>query len=144
MSNREELEEKALQMAQEILRLDWRKKDGLLTYWEATNTDPRNSQRYHDMILKVCRKCVKDDIPILEYGLWEMPYCDTDGWIMEFANVEEFKKYQKQDRRSDISIQKISFWCPGRAKYAVLQKMGDNGLCDCDSYSEAIYVDQHL
>lgn len=132
--------------------------NGHPTYWrcnsETTRSDMKYGAKYHnearydfknelqskEMLLKVCRKCLLDKFPLEDYYLFEIPYSDQYGWIMDFVNREEYESCHKSE--ADIKIHEIDFWCPFDKKLAIPQGLDNNSnQYDCNNCFEALYDD---
>ena len=101
---------------------------------------PKEEQREKEILLKVIRKCLKDSFSIEEYFLWEIPYKDKEGWIMDFVHIVDFKNYHEKGNHN-IEIREIDFWCPFNSRLAIPQRLVGGNLHDRGTCQEAVYVE---
>ncbi|ACA57560.1 hypothetical protein FDC45_15955 [Clostridium botulinum] len=95
---------------------------GYPTYWEENSTikkheiiDADDLYEYKEemlkkeMLKKVVKRCVAEHFPIQNYNIFEIPYGDKEGWMMDFVNTKEYEEYHKNDNKN-IKIHEIDFW----------------------------------
>lgn len=92
------------------------------TYWEENSTikeheiiDADDLYEYKEemlakeMLKKVVKRCVAEHFPIQNYNIFEIPYGDKKGWMMDFVNTKEYEEYHKNGNKN-IKIHEIDFW----------------------------------
>lgn len=90
-----------------------------------------------EMLLKVCRKCLKDGFPLDEYYLFEIPYRDENQWYIHFVNKDNCLRY-KTDQNT--IIKEILFHCLIHRRMAIPVRFAENGddLFDTDNCFVAV------
>lgn len=101
-------------------------------FYKEARYDFKQELRAKEMLLKVCRKCIRDNFPIEQYALFEIPYWDQKGWIMDFVNLSEHNQ-EKQETKTH----RIGFWCQGTSRVAIPQDFDSN----CKNCFDALYTE---
>ena len=87
--------------------------------------DPTDEDKYdeyehaYNLIIKVCRKCLIDGFLIEGYKIWEIPYGDSDGKLMCWANKKDLET-------GESKCHSIDFWCQRDFNIAIPLKLVDN------------------
>ncbi len=55
------------------------------------------------------KRCVVEHFPIQNYNIFEIPYEDRKGWMMDFVNTKEYEEYHKNGNKN-VKIHEIDFW----------------------------------
>ena len=71
--------------------------------------DIKDYREENFMLYKVIERCYKEDFPIQEYKLFQIPYSDEKGCIIEFVHGEDNDNYHIKGMK-DIKIREIDFW----------------------------------
>lgn len=121
------------------------------TYWEANSTikkyeikdadalyDYKEEILAKEMLQRIVKRCISEHFPIQNYSIFEIPYGDRNGWIMEFVNTKEYEDYHKNNNKN-IKIHEIDFWVTFNG-YAIPQMIDNNGYqCNAKTCIEAVY-----
>lgn len=95
------------------------------------------------MLLKVCRKCIKDGFHLEEYLLDDVPLNVADGVIMSFLNKSDCNTYLgKED--GGFKIKEIDFWSPKAVKEKLatpLQTDKEGNQQECGNCFKGVYVE---
>lgn len=110
-----------------------------IEYWESARSDYKDELLAKEILLKVVRKCLIDEFPIEDYALFEIPYSDKNGWILDFVNIKEYEEYHTKGNKN-IDIHELDFFCPFNSKTAVPQGMKNSIQYDCDNCFDAVFV----
>lgn len=126
---------------------------GYPTYWEGNSTirkheikdaddlyDYKEEMLAKEMLKKVVKRCISEHFPIQNYSIFEIPYGDKNGWIMDFVNTKEYEDYHKNGNKN-IKIHEIDFWVPFTG-YAIPQTKDNNGYqCDSKNCIDAVHIE---
>ncbi|NFO30981.1 hypothetical protein FDB41_11935 [Clostridium botulinum] len=123
---------------------------GYPTYWEENSTikkyeiiDADDLYEYKEemlakeMLKKVVKRCVVENFPIQNYNIFEIPYGDKKGWMMDFVNTKEYEEYHKNGNKN-IKIHEIDFWVTFTG-YAIPQINNNGCQHDSKTCNEAVY-----
>lgn len=94
----------------------------------------------NQMLFKVVDRCIKERFPIEEYMLFEIPYGDKSGWIMDFVNKDDYYKYHELGMK-EIKIREIDFWVTHNGK-AIPQKLESSNQYNAKNCFESVYTDR--
>ena len=123
---------------------------GYPTYWERNSRikkreikdtddlyDYKEEMLAKEMLKKIVKRCVAEHFPIQNYSIFEIPYGDKNGWIMDFVNTKEYEDYHKNGNKS-TKIHEIDFWVSFTG-FAIPQT--NNNGCQRDSKTciDAVY-----
>ena len=89
-------------------------------------------------LLQIVKKCLSDNFPIQEYLLFEIPYADSEGEIIDFVNAEDYENYHIKCKHNTIRC--IDFWVSKDGAVIPLKTVEHDQL-EVNTCSEALYLD---
>lgn len=121
------------------------------TYWEENSTikkhqikddddlyDYKEEMLAKEMLKKVVKRCVEEHFPIQNYSIFEIPYGDKNGWMIDFVNTKEYEDYHKNGNQN-TKIYGIDFWV-NFTGYAIPQTTDSRGYqIDSKTCIDAVY-----
>lgn len=123
---------------------------GYPTYWEGNSTikkreikdaddlyDYKEEMLAKEMLKKVVKRCVAEHFPIQNYSIFEIPYGDKKGWIMDFVNTKEYEDYHKNGNKR-TKIHEIDFFVSFTG-FAIPQTNNNGYQCDSKTCIDAVY-----
>lgn len=93
---------------------------------------------YNIYLFQIVKKCLADNFPIQEYLLFEIPYADSEGTIIDFVNAEDYGNYHIKGMHNNIRC--IDFWVSKDGTVIPLKTVGHDQL-EVNTCSEALYLD---
>lgn len=93
--------------------------DGIKSCWNDIHEDVINQTEeledikdnimFNYMLYKVVKRCYEEAFPIQEYRLFEIPYSDKKGWIMDFVHGQDYDDFHIKGLRN-IKFREIDFY----------------------------------
>lgn len=93
------------------------------------------------MLYKVVKRCYEEKFPIQEYMVFEIPYRDKDGWIIDFVHMQDYSDYHYNGMKA-VEMRCIDFEVPYKGVAIPLRLEGCNQY-ECKTCKEAVYQEEN-
>ncbi|MBY6889392.1 hypothetical protein HYH68_16490 [Clostridium botulinum] len=114
----------------------------IVEYFEELE-DIKDEIEFNYMLYKVVKRCYQEKFPIQEYRLFEIPYGDNNGWIMDFVHGQDYDNFHIR-KLKNIKFREIDFWVKKNGiaipQFFNPETSGQWSAADCNS---AVWYEQN-